>query len=140
MKEHLLLDLSLEAEYRIQVLPYKSILNELKALCTSLSPKEKVWVSDKASYAVSEAIPKVGSPTEAQINSATLPGPAPSHFWRRIAVSLKQRLVRQSPQDWLSGQSHPESLRALRAHRVLCLPKCGMKDGLSWHTLILWFI
>ncbi|XP_036919869.1 xaa-Pro aminopeptidase 1 [Sturnira hondurensis] len=58
VKEHLLLDLSLEAEYRIQVLPYKSILSELKVLCTSLSPKEKVWVSDKASYAVSEAIPK----------------------------------------------------------------------------------
>lgn len=62
MKEHLLLDLGLEAEYRIQVLPYKSILSELKILCASLSPREKVWVSDKASYAVSEAIPKVGSP------------------------------------------------------------------------------
>ncbi|OWK07428.1 XPNPEP1 [Cervus elaphus hippelaphus] len=58
VKEHLLLDLGLEAEYRIQVLPYKSILSELKILCASLSPREKVWVSDKASYAVSEAIPK----------------------------------------------------------------------------------
>uniref|UniRef100_A0A8C0E007 X-prolyl aminopeptidase 1 n=1 Tax=Balaenoptera musculus TaxID=9771 RepID=A0A8C0E007_BALMU len=58
VKEHLLLDLGLEAEYRIQVLPYKSILSELKTLCASLSPREKVWVSDKASYAVSEAIPK----------------------------------------------------------------------------------
>lgn len=61
VKEHLLLDLGLEAEYRIQVLPYKSILCELKALCACLSPREKVWVSDKASYAVSEAIPKVGN-------------------------------------------------------------------------------
>uniref|UniRef100_A0A8D1WD47 Xaa-Pro aminopeptidase 1 n=1 Tax=Sus scrofa TaxID=9823 RepID=A0A8D1WD47_PIG len=58
VKEHLLFDLGLEAEYRIQVLPYKSILSELKVLCASLSPREKVWVSDKASYAVSEAIPK----------------------------------------------------------------------------------
>ncbi|KAB0382244.1 hypothetical protein FD755_004161, partial [Muntiacus reevesi] len=58
VKEHLLLDLGLEAEYRIKVLPYKSILSELKILCASLSPREKVWVSDKASYAVSEAIPK----------------------------------------------------------------------------------
>uniref|UniRef100_A0A8C0P3M0 X-prolyl aminopeptidase 1 n=1 Tax=Canis lupus familiaris TaxID=9615 RepID=A0A8C0P3M0_CANLF len=58
VKEHLLFDLGLEAEYRIQVLPYKSILSELKALCANLSPREKVWVSDKASYAVSEAIPK----------------------------------------------------------------------------------
>ncbi|XP_021109124.1 xaa-Pro aminopeptidase 1 isoform X5 [Heterocephalus glaber] len=58
VKEHLLFDLGLEAEYRIQVLPYKSILCELKTLCASLSPREKVWVSDKASFAVSEAIPK----------------------------------------------------------------------------------
>lgn len=58
VKQHLLLDLGLEAEYKIQVLPYKSILSELKTLCADLSPREKVWVSDKASYAVSEAIPK----------------------------------------------------------------------------------
>ncbi|XP_073096553.1 xaa-Pro aminopeptidase 1 isoform X5 [Manis javanica] len=58
VKEHLLFDVGLEAEHRIQVLPYKSILSELKALCADLSPREKVWVSDKASYAVSEAIPK----------------------------------------------------------------------------------
>lgn len=63
VKEHLLLDLGLEAEYRIQVLPYKSILSELKTLCADLSLREKVWVSDKASYAVSEAIPKVSGPT-----------------------------------------------------------------------------
>ncbi|XP_051002723.1 xaa-Pro aminopeptidase 1 [Acomys russatus] len=58
VKQHLLLDLGLEAEYKIQVLPYKSVLSELKTLCADLSPREKVWVSDKASYAVSEAIPK----------------------------------------------------------------------------------
>lgn len=62
VKQHLLLDLGLEAEYRIQVLPYKAVLSELKTLCAGLSPREKVWVSDKASYAVSEAIPKVGEP------------------------------------------------------------------------------
>lgn len=70
VKEHLLFDLGLEAEYRIQVLPYKSILSELKALCANLSPREKVWVSDKASYAVSEAIPKVGNPAEARSKPA----------------------------------------------------------------------
>lgn len=59
VKQHLLLDLGLEAEHKIQVLPYKSILSELKTLCADLAPREKVWVSDKASYAVSEAIPKV---------------------------------------------------------------------------------
>lgn len=71
VKEHLLLDLSPEAEYRIQVLPYQSIMSELKVLCSNLSPREKVWVSDKASYAVSEAIPKVGCPAEAHLSPVT---------------------------------------------------------------------
>lgn len=70
VKEHLLFDVGLEAEHRIQVLPYKSILSELKALCADLSPREKVWVSDKASYAVSEAIPKVGTHTETHLSPA----------------------------------------------------------------------
>lgn len=83
VKEHLLLDLGLEAEYRIQVLPYKSILSELKILCASLSPREKVWVSDKASYAVSEAIPKVGSPRADQNLPLWLP--SPSQSWHQAA-------------------------------------------------------
>ncbi|KAK2098972.1 Xaa-Pro aminopeptidase 1 [Saguinus oedipus] len=85
VKEHLLLDLGLEAEYRIQVHPYKSILSELKALCADLSPREKVWVSDKASYAVSEAIPKVGGPTLAHLNPAN-PFPV-------LVLSLEQRQI-----------------------------------------------
>ncbi|XP_038940400.1 xaa-Pro aminopeptidase 1 isoform X2 [Rattus norvegicus] len=70
VKQHLLLDLGLEAEYKIQVLPYKSILSELKTLCADLSPREKVWVSDKASYAVSEAIPKVPKGGVTEISAA----------------------------------------------------------------------
>uniref|UniRef100_A0A452IUV8 Xaa-Pro aminopeptidase 1 n=1 Tax=Gopherus agassizii TaxID=38772 RepID=A0A452IUV8_9SAUR len=57
-REHLLLDSSLEAEFKIQVVPYESVLMELQAICVGLSPKEKVWLSDKASYALTEAIPK----------------------------------------------------------------------------------
>ncbi|NWR69432.1 XPP1 aminopeptidase, partial [Centropus unirufus] len=58
VKEHLQLDSTLEPEFKIQVMPYGSILSELQAVCASLSPKEKVWISDKASYALTEAIPK----------------------------------------------------------------------------------
>ena len=94
VKEHLLLDLSLEAEYRIQVLPYKSILSELKVLCTSLSPKEKVWVSDKASYAVSEAIPKVGSHT---------PTAAPCPVLASRSFVFEAEAGQADPQDWLLG-------------------------------------
>ncbi|EMP39774.1 Xaa-Pro aminopeptidase 1 [Chelonia mydas] len=65
-REHLLLDSALEAEFKIQVVPYESVLTELQAICAGLSPKEKVWLSDKASYALTEAVPKVvkGSVTE----------------------------------------------------------------------------
>ncbi|KAM7103739.1 LOW QUALITY PROTEIN: xaa-Pro aminopeptidase 1 [Ciconia maguari] len=55
-EEHLELDSTLEPEFKIQVMP--SILSELSAVGAGLSPKEKVWLSDKASYALTEAIPK----------------------------------------------------------------------------------
>ncbi|NWS55248.1 XPP1 aminopeptidase, partial [Chunga burmeisteri] len=58
VREHLQLDSTLEPEFKIQVMPYGSILSELQALGAGLSPKEKVWLSDKASYALTEAIPK----------------------------------------------------------------------------------
>uniref|UniRef100_A0A8C3BC71 Xaa-Pro aminopeptidase 1 n=1 Tax=Cairina moschata TaxID=8855 RepID=A0A8C3BC71_CAIMO len=58
VREHLQLDSTLEPEFKIQVMPYGSILTELQAVGASLSPKEKVWLSDKASYALTEAVPK----------------------------------------------------------------------------------
>uniref|UniRef100_A0A8C5TA33 Xaa-Pro aminopeptidase 1 n=1 Tax=Malurus cyaneus samueli TaxID=2593467 RepID=A0A8C5TA33_9PASS len=58
VREHLQLDSTLEPEFKIQVMPYSSILSELQTVGAGLSPKEKVWLSDKASYALTEAIPK----------------------------------------------------------------------------------
>lgn len=59
VREHLLLDSAQDPEFSIQVLPYDSILTVLKSICDTLSPHEKVWLSDKASYALTQAIPKV---------------------------------------------------------------------------------
>ncbi|XP_060097682.1 xaa-Pro aminopeptidase 1 [Heteronotia binoei] len=58
VREHLLLDSAQDAEFYIQLLPYESILTVLKSVCETLSPHEKVWLSDKASYALTQAIPK----------------------------------------------------------------------------------
>lgn len=70
VREHLQLDSTLEPEFKIQVMPYGSILTELQAVGASLSPKEKVWLSDKASYALTEAVPKVcGSGKETGFSS-----------------------------------------------------------------------
>lgn len=64
VREHLQLDSTLDPEFKIQVMPYGSILSELQAVGAGLSPKEKVWLSDKASYALTEAIPKVSGPSK----------------------------------------------------------------------------
>ncbi|XP_058841264.1 xaa-Pro aminopeptidase 1-like isoform X1 [Acipenser ruthenus] len=59
VKEHLQLNSSSKPEFEVQVLPYESILTELQSVCGGLGPKEKVWISDKASFALTEAIPKI---------------------------------------------------------------------------------
>ncbi|MGH0129266.1 UNVERIFIED_CONTAM: hypothetical protein FKN15_051369 [Acipenser sinensis] len=59
VKEHLQLNSSSKPEFEVQVLPYESILTELQGVCGGLGPKEKVWISDKASFALTEAIPKI---------------------------------------------------------------------------------
>lgn len=58
VRDHLLLDSPPAAEFKIQVEPYESVLQVLQAICANLAAKEKVWISDKASYALTEAIPK----------------------------------------------------------------------------------
>uniref|UniRef100_A0A803JD02 Adducin 3 n=1 Tax=Xenopus tropicalis TaxID=8364 RepID=A0A803JD02_XENTR len=58
LREHLLLDASPPPEFAVQLEPYESILPSLRGICTGLAAKEKVWISDKASYALTEAIPK----------------------------------------------------------------------------------
>ncbi|XP_012873055.1 PREDICTED: xaa-Pro aminopeptidase 1 [Dipodomys ordii] len=136
VKEHLLLDLGLEAEYKIQVLPYKSILSQLKTLCADLSPREKVWVSDKASYAVSEAIPKDHrccmpyTPiciAKAVKNAAEAEGMRRAHI--KDAVALCELF------NWLEKEIHfvrpvPETNRTLSLDEVYLIDSGAQyKDG-----------
>ncbi|KAM8924169.1 xaa-Pro aminopeptidase 1 [Pelodytes ibericus] len=58
VRGHLMLDSSPPDEYRVQLEPYETVLPTLQSICAGLCPKERVWISDKASYALSEAIPK----------------------------------------------------------------------------------
>jgi Xaa-Pro aminopeptidase len=59
VREHLQLDTPSKVELSIQTAPYESVFTELQAVCASLGPKEKVWISDKASCALTQVIPKV---------------------------------------------------------------------------------
>ncbi|XP_063818716.1 xaa-Pro aminopeptidase 1 [Pseudophryne corroboree] len=58
VRQHLLLDSAPPAPFRVQLEPYESVLSGLQSVCAGLSPKEKVWISEKASHALTEAIPK----------------------------------------------------------------------------------
>ncbi|KAL4640196.1 xaa-Pro aminopeptidase 1 isoform X1 [Arapaima gigas] len=59
VREHLQLDTPSSPELSIQLVPYETVHSELQAICATLGPRDKVWISDKASCALSEAIPKV---------------------------------------------------------------------------------
>ncbi|KAM4636509.1 xaa-Pro aminopeptidase 1 [Discoglossus pictus] len=58
VRAHLLLGSSPPSEFRILLEPYDSVLPALQSICNALTAKEKVWFSDKASYALTEAVPK----------------------------------------------------------------------------------
>ncbi|MBN3297236.1 XPP1 aminopeptidase, partial [Amia calva] len=58
VRDHLQLDTPGKAELSVQIFAYESIFPELQALCASLDHKEKVWISDKASWALTDVIPK----------------------------------------------------------------------------------
>lgn len=61
VRQHLELDTATKPELSVQCLPYESVYAELQAVCSALGPKDKVWISDKASCALTQVIPKVGS-------------------------------------------------------------------------------
>lgn len=59
VRRHLQLDSNATPDFSVQVLPYESVLSELRTICSNLNSKEKVWISSKASHALSETIPKM---------------------------------------------------------------------------------
>uniref|UniRef100_A0A3Q3BMN5 X-prolyl aminopeptidase (aminopeptidase P) 1, soluble n=1 Tax=Kryptolebias marmoratus TaxID=37003 RepID=A0A3Q3BMN5_KRYMA len=59
VRDHLQLDSPSKPELSIQTFPYESVYPELQAVCAALGPKDKVWICDKASCALTRVIPKV---------------------------------------------------------------------------------
>ncbi|XP_029466206.1 xaa-Pro aminopeptidase 1 [Rhinatrema bivittatum] len=55
---HLLLDSHPAAEEKVQVEPYGKVLGVLQTICAGLAPKEKVWLSERASHALIGTVPK----------------------------------------------------------------------------------
>lgn len=59
LRQHLQLDSPTKPELSIQTFPYESVYTELQAVCAALGPKDKVWICDKASCALTQVISKV---------------------------------------------------------------------------------
>ncbi|XP_031419450.1 xaa-Pro aminopeptidase 1 isoform X1 [Clupea harengus] len=59
IREHLQLDSPGRPELSVQTAPYELVHTELLATCAALGPKEKVWICDKASCALTQTIPKI---------------------------------------------------------------------------------
>ncbi|KAM8773722.1 xaa-Pro aminopeptidase 1 isoform 1-T1 [Acanthopagrus schlegelii] len=58
LRDHLQLDSPSKPELSIQTFPYESVYTELQAICAAQGPKDKVWICDKASCALTQVIPK----------------------------------------------------------------------------------
>ncbi|KAL0159854.1 hypothetical protein M9458_043579, partial [Cirrhinus mrigala] len=58
VRDHLELDSPSKPELTIQCFPYESVYTELQAVCAALAPKDKMWICDKASCALTQVIPK----------------------------------------------------------------------------------
>ncbi|XP_043911881.1 xaa-Pro aminopeptidase 1 [Protopterus annectens] len=95
VREHLGLDSSPKSDFTVQILPYESFETELETICSSLNPKEKVWLSAKDSYGLTELIPEVHrystpySPiclTKAVKNATELEGMKRAHIKDAVAL------------------------------------------------------
>ncbi|KAG1939871.1 xaa-Pro aminopeptidase 1 isoform X1 [Pimephales promelas] len=56
VRQHLELDG--KPDLTVQCFPYESVFTELQAVCATLAPKDKMWICDKASCALTQVIPK----------------------------------------------------------------------------------
>lgn len=70
LRDHLQLDSPSKPELSIQTFPYETVYSELQAICAALGPKDKVWICDKASCALTQVIPKVTALTYSTSNCA----------------------------------------------------------------------
>ncbi|XP_033883216.3 xaa-Pro aminopeptidase 1-like [Acipenser ruthenus] len=124
VKEHLQLNSSSKPEFEVQVLLYESILTELQGVCGGLGPKEKVWISDKASFALTNTIPKIHrSPTQytpiclakAVKNATEIEGMRRAHIKDAVALcELFAWLDKEVPKGTVTEISSADKAQELR--------------------------
>ncbi|CAB1344470.1 unnamed protein product [Coregonus sp. 'balchen'] len=144
VREHLQLDTPSKAELSIQTAPYESVFTELQAVCASLGPKEKVWISDKASCALTQVIPKAHrSPVpytplclaKAVKNATEIQGMKMAHIKDAVALcELFAWLEKEIPKGTVTEISAADKAEELRSplpetNRTLSLNEIYLLDS-----------
>uniref|UniRef100_A0A3B4F252 Xaa-Pro aminopeptidase 1 n=1 Tax=Pundamilia nyererei TaxID=303518 RepID=A0A3B4F252_9CICH len=106
MREHLQLDSPSKPELSIQTFPYESVYTELQAICAALGPKDKVWICDKASCALTQVIPKIKDAVALCELFAWLEKEIPNGNVTEISAADKAEELRSQQKDFV-GLSFP---------------------------------
>uniref|UniRef100_A0A3Q2X9V8 X-prolyl aminopeptidase (aminopeptidase P) 1, soluble n=1 Tax=Hippocampus comes TaxID=109280 RepID=A0A3Q2X9V8_HIPCM len=138
LREHLQLDTPSKPELHIQTFPYESVFAELQAICTALGHKDKVWICDKASCALTQVIPQAHRSTipytplclaKAVKNTTEIQGMKTAHIKDAVALcDLFAWLEKEIPKGTvteISAADKAEELRSQQKHFV----------GLSFPTI-----
>uniref|UniRef100_A0A672YNE7 X-prolyl aminopeptidase (aminopeptidase P) 1, soluble n=1 Tax=Sphaeramia orbicularis TaxID=375764 RepID=A0A672YNE7_9TELE len=138
LRDHLQLDSPSKPELSIQTFPYESVYTELQAICTALGPKDKVWICDKASCALTQVIPKAHRTpipytplclAKAVKNSTEIQGMRMAHIKDAVALcELFAWLEKEIPKGTVTEISAADKAEELRSQQ---------KDfvGLSFPTI-----
>ncbi|XP_051979920.1 xaa-Pro aminopeptidase 1-like isoform X1 [Xyrauchen texanus] len=138
VREHLELDSLRKPELTIQCFPYESVHMELQAVCSALAPKEKMWICDKASCALTQVIPKAHRSAipytplclaKAVKNPTEIQGMKMAHIKDAVALcELFAWLEKEIPKDTVTEISVADKAEELRSQQ---------KDfvGLSFPTI-----
>ncbi|CAI5679673.1 unnamed protein product [Oreochromis niloticus] len=106
VREHLQLDSPSKPELSIQTFPYESVYTELQAICAALGPKDKVWICDKASCALTQVIPKIKDAVALCEFFAWLEKEIPKGNVTEISAADKAEELRSQQKDFV-GLSFP---------------------------------
>uniref|UniRef100_A0A667ZCS2 Xaa-Pro aminopeptidase 1 n=2 Tax=Myripristis murdjan TaxID=586833 RepID=A0A667ZCS2_9TELE len=138
VRAHLQLDSPSKPELNIQTFPYESVYTELQAICAALGPKDKIWICDKASCALTQVIPKAHrSPipytplclAKAVKNATEIQGMKMAHIKDAVALcELFAWLEKEIPKGTVTEISAADKAEELRSQQ---------KDfvGLSFPTI-----
>uniref|UniRef100_A0A8C9Z1G5 X-prolyl aminopeptidase (aminopeptidase P) 1, soluble n=1 Tax=Sander lucioperca TaxID=283035 RepID=A0A8C9Z1G5_SANLU len=127
LRDHLQLDSPSKPELSIHTYPYESVYTELQAICAAHSPKDKVWICDKASCALTQVIPKAHRTpipytplclAKAVKNESEIQGMKMAHIKDAVALcELFAWLEKEIPKGTVTEMSAADKAEELRSQQ-----------------------